>query len=419
MSRAARSRALPLHTSRFFLMASVCLAVAYPVRAAPSTPVPDPPDPPAATTRLNRFFLETSGIDDDALVHALRLRLHGVRVDMFRAHANTAVSSPSLILYARVVRLDPTYVLVTVIVSDGRGYRRRIEAQREVEARVIAANLAVLSHGIVDASVEPDRSDAEIPTPRTSVAKANARTNATGEGKVPTSSDPPVKPPPASRPAHSTGPDHPTLIAPSHHTPDPSTPALGVAASAGSILGLAPGHPAPTPHFAAQLDLRYINPSRLHGSITLRLGTHGVGPYLLRRYRIGAGGGWSLESGRFELPIGITATIEPWTIRGPEGRATVTSTGEAARYHPLVGATLGVAPSFRFQAPHAPRLSWRIGTTIEGAASAEFADGPGVPRLSDPQGSPVLQLGGFELNVGIQLTTWFRHHPRRVPHTSL
>ncbi|TPV94100.1 MAG: hypothetical protein B7733_17025 [Myxococcales bacterium FL481] len=361
-------------------------------------------------------------MDERAVLDALRLRIDAVRIDSFRGRE--AISSElGLTLYTGIVRVDDRSVELTIVASDGRGYRRRIEAERNIEARTIAGTLAVIAYAIADGSEPPDRADAVIPDERADEPLAGTEagddptTTAATANPAPDPSDDsleasPQRTPEDRPPAQDSSRTPPPPLA---RSPSPSPPpGLGISLAAGLLLPLTPAGTGPQPFAEAQS--RYRNAKGRHLGLRLRYAARRRAQHRLHRVRLTAEGGHTFARRRFVSPVAIGVSVEPWTIRGPDGRGELTEDDDETTpigYRPLVGLNLCVQPSLRITATTAPGPQIAVGALIELAGSLELGGRFGAPRVTTPGGTtadPDLGLGGLELVAGLGVTGWFARH---------
>ncbi len=341
----------------------------------PATPAPPSENRAAreaapAKTRLQSMRVVTPSHELERLSEELALRVPHIPI----ATAPTGESGAHV--WIRVRRLPtggPVYA-VTVVVSDGRGYFRRLEADGDEPVRLIAANVANLLIAIEDGTAPPDREDAVIPPePQESTISTEANEN-----------EPSMEA--SSLPGSRTGKGGEgvsvalTLSAESVFGLGPPTDAPVFAAAGGTVGALARG-----PRGAAlALDLRFLG--------------RGAGTDAgVLRTRIALGGGYILVRRRFELDaLGIGA-IEPWTITGDL----------AVRPRPrmLLGLGIRLAAGYRFPIrTGVVRVAPRVEMIVSGV-SADGLRAAQVTRADD--GSPLARAGGLEFGAGIDVAVWF------------
>lgn len=348
-----------------------------------------------AAVQLEAVTLEAFDVGEAALLDALRLRLVEVRVESFRGRAALA-DAQGLTLYARVARRDDSFVELTVIASDGRGYQRRIAAERSIEARAIAGTLAVLAHAIADGTEQPDQADAEIPDERSAEP-------VDGE-QAPAEEQPTESPPPDEVQADTTTDDALLADEPNPQAVGDRPPEVAGWVSAGSLLRLT--RPNGTgPQLAIEVGAAYRSATRHHAGVHLRYARRRAGEHVLHRYRIGVEGGHTFARGRFEAPTSLAIAVEPWSIGGvseiydPDGTPTA--------FRPLLGAAIRVRPSLHLlpNSSAGPRLT--LGLLVDLGASFEVVDGFHTVAVAVPDRDTPFALGGLELVTSAVLTGWF------------
>jgi hypothetical protein len=316
---------------------------------------------------------------------ALRLRMP--RLPIERHGATPPPEHP--LVYVQIVRAGDTAGHLRVITSDGRAFERGFVVEVGQEVRVTASTVASLLFAIEQGAVAPDREDVSIPEAAT---------------PEPTPAEPtPVEPEPPPLPlVPETGPERPV---PKNISIQPGrrwdvTIALHGAAVLGlgrqtyadALVGAGGGFGAELrgPRGAtAALDLRGVG-----------LADDGLG---VGRLRIAVGGGYTVRRGRFELPIVLALSVEPWwATRAGEGAAIYSGSSAASR-RPLLGGHLRLTPSARVMLGGKRTVALRVGPRLELGGSFVVDGGARIIGLADESGTPRFRLGGLELSMGLEL----------------
>ncbi len=377
------------------LLGSLAAALAGSLTAAfvvaPSPPTQGATAPSAAknpdASRVSRGYLRASGVDGDALLEAVALRVKSARWAHFGPDAASA--DDGLTAVVQLGRQDPalqSYEL-TIIVSDGRAYDRPIDTrgiEDKERVRLVASNVANLIAGLEAGTVAPDRSDVPLPEPSPAVVC------------------PEVPPCPAPQPLPEAAP-----------TPSPPAPATVPAVAELSVYGGLPvvlglGAPADADRFSAWggtvgVALRLRRGATV--ALDIRPGGRGtLGGVRLVRGRIGVGAGYTFRRGAFELSALGLAVVEPWVVRVDGARAVFVA-GSAQRRLVLGGAA-HLAPGLRVELR---RTALRVGPFGELSFSGSAAGGFAVPRVVLPsEEASRIRIGGLEAVVGMQVAVWFR-----------
>ncbi len=348
---------------------------------------------PAKTpgVRLEQGYLRVRGHERAPLVDALTLRVPHLAFEPFEAAAASPVSSP--IAFVELQReptvSDPDAVafVLTIVVSDGRAFDRRVETRRDDDEidRLLASTVANLLLAIEAGTVEADRGDVPLPAPVAPTCPA------VPECECP---EPPACPVPVERPVE---PETPVTVVPPRIEVGP---VIGVS----SILGL--GEPASADRFAGAGATLGVH-ARLRRGALFGLEFRGAGRGTssgigLARTRFAVGAGYRLRRGAWSLGGSLWATVEPWWARGGEAEPEPSpSWGLAARISPAL-----VVPGLA-----GDRLGLAIGPTLELATSASFTDDGLQTSLvtleSEGQTVSQLRVGGVELSTGLSVTLWF------------
>ncbi|MEM9456920.1 MAG: hypothetical protein AAGF11_22265 [Myxococcota bacterium] len=364
----------------------IATAPARPAQASvPGSPATDRRSPGA---QLERGYLRVAGYERTPLVEALVLRVPHLKFEPFEA----AGSSPAQMAAFVDVRREPSEptaetidFALTIVVSDGRAFDRRVQTQRDDEetTRLLASTTANLLLAIEAGTVEADRGDVPLPT-------VTAPSCPACECPAPPDCPPPSEPSPASDSASAT---------------EPPRIELGPVVMASSVLGL--GAPQQADRFAAAGATLGVHARLRRGAFfgaELRgVGRRGLLGVSLARLRVALGGGLRLRRKTWSLGASLWATVEPWRVRGgeiePPPRA---QWGLAARVSPALWVP-ELVPG---------RLGLSVGPLVELSASGSLiSDGPATGLVVIRDDSDVdrgwLRVGGLELSTGLSVTLWF------------
>jgi hypothetical protein len=353
--------------------------------ALESTPAPAPAASEPQEFRAAR--VEIVGFDESAVLAALRLRMPRLPIER---HGSPLPHDPPHV-YVQIARAGDTEGTLRVITSDGRAFERSFAIEIGQEVRVAASTAASLLFAVEQGAVAPDREDVAIP------AAATAEPPVAAPEPVPEPTPPPPEPV-----ADSPGPKEPAP------KPMPEQPAdrwtVTTALHGAALLALPPqlyadaltggggglGVELRAPRGAtAALDLRGIGSS--HHST-------GVG-----RLRIAVGGGYTLRRGRFELPVIVALSIEPWWVTSGGGGVTLYDGTAATSRRPLIGGYLRLTPAARLVVGRERPVALRFGPRLELGGSFVVDGGAKIVGLADKEGDPRFRLGGLELSLGLEL----------------
>jgi hypothetical protein len=114
-----------------------------------------------------------------------------------------------------------------------------------------------------------------------------------------------------------------------------------------------------------------------------------------------------------ELEASAWVTGEPWSVRDglASARLVAGATGPSAT---LLGGAVRLAPGLRW-APSSGRVGFRFGAWAEAAVSGMPARGFEAARItvaSPREARPPVRVGGVELALGLELSTWWSIGPR-------
>ena len=354
--------------------------------AVPSGPVPTDilTGTPVAAPRFTALVLRLEGPALGEIGPALALRLPDLPI-VTEAPPGAA---PFVFVAVRSDPRAPARHQIGVITSDGEAFFREVDTGADAPARVLASVLANLLFSIAEGSVRPDRTDFEIP------AEGGASPGPAPAGPVPTPLPPQpataVKPPPVPR-----------------DTPKPTPPGWQYGLVATGVIGVAVGAPSfgpPVNGGGGSLGLDARGPRGALVGGELRLLGRGAEDHRLVRMRLTALAGYVLRRGRFELPLALGVTVEPWWV------SPVTAVTATRGARPLVGGLLRVSPGLHIERSRGPLRAIRLGPRLELAGSFAIDDGARVVGVSLGQGDPnraLFRLGGLEFNAGLELALWF------------
>lgn len=351
--------------------------------AAAGVQTPDVPAAPVAPVppRLEEFraaSVEVAGFDEAAVLAALQLRLPRLEVEPHGGPSPTVTPH----VYLRIARDADATGHVQVITSDGRAYARSFTIEVGQEVRVAASTAASLLFSIEQGAVAPVEENVTIPG---------------ADVPAPTDPTPTPEPAPSVREPEPPPKQEPPL------RPPPLRPLPGWELASG-LHGLALLGVGPTTHGSAfvggggglTLELRAPR-----GGL-LALDVRGLGrataAFAVGRLRIGLAGGYAYRRGRFELPVVLAATIEPWWTSAPVHDGTGVTTRP-----PLIGGLLRVTPALRVRVPRGPLAAIRVGPRFELAGSFAIDGGATEIGLGDVTGASKVRLGGLELALGLEV----------------
>lgn len=354
--------------------------------------------PPATTElqshapKLERGYLRVQGVDRTRLVEALALRVPHLPLVAF--DAATGIDSDVTVAFIDVQPAslepgsEPRKLLLTIVISDGRAFDRRVETGDDDEEtiRLLASTAANLLLAVEAGTVVADRGDVPIPSAAGSVC------------------------PPCERPLPPSCPPATEIVGPKTvaEPVQAATPAprfeLGPVVAAMTTLGL--GAPAQADRYAAagaQLGLHGRLPRGAFFGVELRaMGRGEVVGTSMARLRTAFGAGYELRRGAWALGASLWGTVEPWWIRGapvdPPPR-------------PLWGLAVRLTPSFHRSGLAGGTTALAVGPLLELAASASLSErgaevGLVVVREQGVERSR-LRVGGVELSMGLGATVWF------------
>lgn len=322
--------------------------------------------------------VEVVGFDEGAVLTALRLRLPQLEVD--RHGASPPQATPHA--YVQVTRGEGDAGRLRVITSDGRAYERSFVIEVGQEVRVVASTAANLLFSIEQGAVAPDQEDVAIP----------AAEPAAESVEVPKTEVPVLEAPPPVITREPPTPERPVRV-------EPPGWELGVGFNGAAVLGVAA--PAYGGAFVGAGGGLGIEARAGNGGV-VALDVRGLGrgtsAYTVGRVRVGVAGGYAWRRGRFELPVLVGASLEPWWAG-----AQIYSGATAVTRAPLIGGYLRVTPAVRLAVGRGPLAAVRLGPRVEVGGSFAVDGGAQVVGLEDPAGASRVRLGGLELSVGLEV----------------
>lgn len=355
---------------------------------------------PPLSPRLEEFRaarVEVVGFDEAAVLAALRLRLPRLAVER---HGGPPPSERPHV-YVQVERREGDGGHIRAITSDGRAYDRSFTIEVGQEVRVVASTAANLLYSIEQGAVAPVQEDVAIP---------GAIEPAPDEPALP---DAPVSTPPAAAPEPPSSPvkrePPPPVVAP---------PGWELAAGLHGAAILAAGPPRHGGVFGGGgggVTLAARSPRGALLAIDLRGLGNGTTTFATGRLRVAIAGGYAWRRGRFELPVLLGLTIEPWWTTQSGATATIYSDGAVARRAPLIGGVLQVAPALRLTTARGPLAAVRIGPRIDVAGSFAVDDKATLVGLIDATTLDKQRLGGLELGLGLEVALQGSLRRRRNP----
>jgi hypothetical protein len=266
------------------------------------------------------------------------------------------------------------------IVSDGRAYRRRVDAIGDDTARAIASTIANTVAAIEAGRVEPEATGVPLPTPPAKEA-------------TPPEPEPAPPDPPAPPAAKTTAP------------PPAPEPAAWIGVGLGGVAAFGVGPPTDVQGFVGGGGLglvRFLHRTGATAALQVRglvMPRDGV---LLSRLRIAATGGWVWRPNRFDLVTEAGVTVEPLWV-GSSFELTPPS-GTARSPAPLVGGRLAVSPGYTVWSRD--RTALRLGLELDLAESVEARSPAGAVQILRGA-TPFMRAGGFEMAIAIALELRF------------
>lgn len=359
--------------------------------ASPAPPTTAPPTAAAPAPRPEEFRaarVEIVGFHEGAVMSALRLRLPRLPID--RHGGPPPTESPHV--YLQIARTTDTSGTLRAITSDGREYERAFTIEIGQEVRAAASTAASLLFAVEEGTVAPDREDVAIP-------------DAPPE---PTPPEPtPTEPTPAEPLTHETGSKD--QVPKTMPEPPARRWELAAALHGAALVGLgAPSFAGALVAGGGGLALELRSPGGGAAALELRgLGRADAG-LGVGRLRVAVAGGYNLRRGRFELPVLVGLSVEPWWTTQAGAGAPVFAGSARTTRAPLLGGYLRVTPAARIALKNPRLIGLRVGPRLELGGSFAVVDGaPRVIGLADTAGDQRFRLGGLELSVGLELALQF------------
>jgi hypothetical protein len=367
--------------------------VVAPAGAEPSPPsIAAPVEHPSV--RLQRGYLRLEGQPPSrqALVDALVLRVPHLAFEPFEAAVGPSLRDGVAFVDVRAVpgaALEPARAFdLTIVVSDGRAFDRRVQAGADEEetVRLLASTIANLLLAIEAGSVQADRGDVPLPTTEPACTCA-----------CPPALECPVpeRPAPVREPGAAS-------------TPAPRIE-LGPMVWLGTVLGL--GQPVRADRFAAVGGgvgvLARLRRGALVGAALRTSGRGEPEGTRLVRQRFALGAGYALRRDGWALEASLWGTVEPWWLVGAPIDPPPT---------PQWGLVARVVPSLERSGLAGGRLRLSVGPVLElGASAALTREGPRVGLVVVRDGRDErsrLRVGGLEASLGLGATLWVGPRPR-------
>lgn len=349
-------------------LASMVLAAVAPVDAAQAF-------------RIELLALDVEGIDEAAFERALVTRLPGrARIPAGNPEARAGAQWG----YVLVRPVDDGWTLA-LILADGRGYYREVDAHDGGEpARLVANTLANLIASVEEDAIVADAEDVVVPD----------------------AVEPEPEPEPPSEPDPTTEPDP---APPDEPDPDPQPPQraeLGLRLGGLALWSAGPPRPVGFASAGPELDVSARFPRGLIvgggvGTVLAR-----AADYRLTRLRVAAHVGHGLRRGHFELLSLVGIRVEPWFVHADGSAASLRAGQRDASASTVAGGFLQLSPGVLVTAG---ALRLRIGPTLRVSGASALGNGGGVARVlrETPSGPEALfRLGGLELETGVDLTVW-------------
>lgn len=379
----------------------VAFVLALAFASPPATPtIPDAP----VQRATQRIIVRCTATELETLRTELAARWPGAEVLPYGAAAFEAtVGKPFAYLEVAGETVGDSPVAITLVLSDGRAYLRRVVPTDAARARVLAVAIANLLGAVEDEDVPPDRTGVAVPTPDDLIEP------------VP---EPDPAPVPESEPAPA-----PSIVddPPREPSPEPervrpprtnsSGWRIGARGGPAMLVGLAPQTRRGQPAFGGVLGIDARAPRGLAFGLGVRMTGDAARGFGLVRTRIAPWIGYVARVGALEIVAGAGPTLEPWRLRrGGDGLTLASRDGRGwtILYGAAVGAGLGWWTNLRTRVPS----SLRIGADLELAMSSQ-ASGKTVLIRAARNGPELFALGGVELGVTVGVTWWFDVRPRR------
>lgn len=375
---------------------------------------PQLPDAPVVeTTATQRLIVRCSAAEFETLRAELRARWPDAEVLPYGPAAFERVEGRPF-SYLEIVgeRVGDAPVAITLVLSDGRAYLRRVVPSDAERARVLAVAIANLLGAVEDEDVPPDRINVEVPTPLDVPATEPETEPPPPQEVAPTPTPTPAPPLPVAivEPEPPPAPERGSTRRPRRPATDPWR--LGARAGVGLLVGLGPRARRGGPAFGGEVGVDARAPRGLAFGAALRIVGDGAQDFALVRTRLAPSVGYVGRVRRFEYAVGAGPTFEPWRLRSDgDGRTLASREGRSwtVLYGGAIHGAAGWWTRLRTRAPS----SLRLGVRADVAASAHTS-GKAVVIRTDPAGPELFALGGIELALMAEATWWFDVRPRRA-----
>lgn len=388
---------------------TLALAMSGSLWAAPALPRADPNVGPSESRPTRRLIVRTSAVDFEVLRAELRTRWPDAEVLPYGVAAFEQVGG-SEFAYLEIIgeRFGDAPVSITLVLSDGRAYLRRVVLSDASRARVLAVALSNLLGAVDDEDVPPDQVNVAVPTP-TDVPEPLVEPP---QPEVPTIGQPGPSSVPAPRPPAESDDDR--LAHVRSESPLAAGPRwrIGVRGDLSLLLGLAPAGRRGRPTFGGGLALDARTPRGLGFGAGVRVVGDSALEYRMIRTRLAPWLGYIGRVGSLEFVVGAGPTVEPWRLRR-DGRGRTLSSREGDSWTILYGAGLRAGLGWWTALRTAAPSSLRLGVAAELAASTQ-GSGKSVRVDAGQFGPELFTLGGVELALAAEAAWWFELRPHRA-----
>lgn len=364
-----------------------CLVAALVSQGPSGPPPPLPPSPSVLQPEETRVLrVEIAGFEEAAVMSGLRLRLPQLEVESHE----TPLRRTSPYAYVWLSRDAPTLGRIRILTLERRAYERTFTIEDADAARTAASTAANLLYSIEQGTIAPDQQDVPLPEPTLEPDLADSRASASEPVTTPTESSPSPSPPaPPVEPAPGAVNHGWELTA---GLLGASVVALGRPQLAGAFAGAGGG-----------LSVEARSPRGAALGLDVRgLGRDGS-TFTVGRLRLGLAAGFTWRRRRFELPVLVGASVEPWWAVQSGASAPIYDVDTVTERPPLVGGYVRLTPALRLAVGRTPLAAVRIGPRIELAGSVSADRNAHLIGLTDVSGQPRARLGGLELTLGIEL----------------
>lgn len=336
-------------------------------------------------------FIAAEGLDAAALELEIAMRVPELHI----APLDATPSTSSEYIYIQARHESGRLHRIALIFSDGRAYYERIDVgEAGSPERVLASSIASLLVSIDAGAVEPDAVGVSAPV---ELAPAQPDT-----APAPREAPPPSEPEPDA--------PEPSTAAPADDSPQPRL-------ELGLRLGLHQLSAAGGPVFADRhlgwyggVGVELRSARGLFAALELQPGGARAGDYRLTRLPIGAQLGYAWRGARLELVVAAGVSLTPWlvTANGQAEPVTRLDSGREGR-PPLLSFGVRVSPGYLVPLERSgPLTALRVGPRLGLGGGFVLGDPPRVAGLVSPRADDLFRLGGIELDLGLELTLWFR-----------